>query len=459
MRSFSAVHAVPLLAAGTGAAVIVGVLGATVVAPEFARAVVVATVLLLLTLPLIGFVTRKEPDHWLAGLLVIAIVARFAAAGAQYLISRFVYGGDDSVFYDQSGRIISRALVDGTDYVLRGVPGTGTVEYVLGVFYMAVGPTRLGGFFLFSVAGFWGCFFFLKAFRTALPSGNYRRYALLLMLLPSQMFWPSVINKDAIALLGLGIAAYGSARLLRHLPFSLIWLMAGLVTTGLVRPHISLLLVITLTATFVLAPGRGTGPVALARKLFGLAALCALSYLALGQLTSFFNLDGDGNVVSQSLELTQTRTEGVGGSAFDSVGGRSIADLPNAVVSVLFRPFVWEVRNPQQLIAAVEGVVLLSILAARRSQLGALIRNMRDQAYAVLCGVYVLLFCLAFSNIGNFGILAHQRIQLFPFLLVLVALLSPKPAGAATAQPSQRMARARRARVSRPLRDNAEAHA
>jgi hypothetical protein len=49
--------------------------------------------------------------------------------------------------------------------------------------------------------------------------------------------------------------------------------------------------------------------------------------------------------------------------------------------------------------------------------------------------VYCVLFILAFATVGNFGILARQRAQLFPLLLVFVAvrppegLLSPRLSG------------------------------
>jgi hypothetical protein len=35
--------------------------------------------------------------------------------------------------------------------------------------------------------------------------------------------------------------------------------------------------------------------------------------------------------------------------------------------------------------------------------------------------VYGLLFVVAFSSIGNFGIIARERVQLLPFFLVLLA--------------------------------------
>jgi hypothetical protein len=43
----------------------------------------------------------------------------------------------------------------------------------------------------------------------------------------------------------------------------------------------------------------------------------------------------------------------------------------------------------------------------------------------VLCVTYSLLFIVAFSAIGNFGIIARQRSLVYPFIIVLLAL----PAG------------------------------
>ena len=40
---------------------------------------------------------------------------------------------------------------------------------------------------------------------------------------------------------------------------------------------------------------------------------------------------------------------------------------------------------------------------------------------AAYCGAFTLAFVFAFSNVGNAGILARQRVQMFPLLLLLVA--------------------------------------
>ena len=54
-------------------------------------------------------------------------------------------------------------------------------------------------------------------------------------------------------------------------------------------------------------------------------------------------------------------------------------------------------------------------------------------SYAMFAAAYVLLFAFAFASINNFGILARQRVQMFPLMLVLLAL-PPRPPRAAKGQ-------------------------
>ena len=47
-----------------------------------------------------------------------------------------------------------------------------------------------------------------------MADGDARRYAALVFLLPSLLFWPSSIAKEAWILACLGLAAYGAAKML-----------------------------------------------------------------------------------------------------------------------------------------------------------------------------------------------------------------------------------------------------
>ncbi len=68
----------------------------------------------------------------------------------------------------------------------------------------------------------------------------------------------------------------------------------------------------------------------------------------------------------------------------------------------------------------IELALLGLVLWRLRSVLRAWPRAFRD-AYLAFDVVYVSLFVFFFSTIANFGILVRQRVQLLPFLFVLLA--------------------------------------
>jgi hypothetical protein len=92
------------------------------------------------------------------------------------------------------------------------------------------------------------------------------------------------------------------------------------------------------------------------------------------------------------------------------------------VFSVLFRPLPIEARNPQVLFASIEGAVLLGLFIMNFRRLRNFLPRRRN-AYLTFAASYSAMFAVAFSNVANFGILARQRVQLFP--LVFVALAVP----------------------------------
>ena len=111
-----------------------------------------------------------------------------------------------------------------------------------------------------------------------------------------------------------------------------------------------------------------------------------------------------------------------GGSEFEAQPIRSPLDFPVGAVTVLFRPFPWEARNGQMFVSAVEGVGLVTFCLRRWRSIGQGIRAWRATPYILVVGTFAVGFVWAFSSFGNFGILARQRTQVFPFLFVLLCL-------------------------------------
>ena len=155
---------------------------------------------------------------------------KLIGACIRYAVVFDVYGGSaDAKAYDKAGRA-ARGVVPGRTPRLRAGSDKNThfIEVVTGFVYTIIGPTQLGGFFVFSWLGFLGLYFFYRAFALAVPHGDHRRYALVLFFVPSLLFWSSSIGKEAWMTLTLGMVAYGAARAFTRKPFGFVFLGLGL---------------------------------------------------------------------------------------------------------------------------------------------------------------------------------------------------------------------------------------
>lgn len=391
-------------------------------------AFLVAPVLLVISIPVLLRFARSEPYAWTARLLVAALLLKLLAALARYQVAFGSYDGNaDAARYDRIGTALAQQFRH-MDFSLSAMQsdkltGTGFIEIVTGAVYAITGPTVIGGYLVFSWLGFWGLFLFYRAFRVAVPDGDARRYALLLFLLPSMLFWPSGIGKEAWMLMALGASAYGAALLLARRRGAALWLGAGCAATMAVRPHITLMVVAALAVAFALrkghAAGTALGPV---RTVAGLLVIAATTMLVLRQAATFFGVDEiTADSAGHLLDNVQEQTS-QGGSAFEGSGGPSVVDMPMNLITVLFRPWPFEAHSLFSLVSACEGTLLLLITLGSLPRLSALRGRLRAQPYLTLCAAFVLCFCFLFSTFQNFGLLTRERVQVFPFVLVLLAL-------------------------------------
>lgn len=388
---------------------------------DTAGGVVVAHILALVTVPLVLQVMKKEKDERIARIIVAALVMKFVGTLVRFAVVFSLYGGKaDASEYDKVGAVLAAAVRNG-DFsfdIGRRVIGTGFIEIFTGIVYTFTGQSRLAGFLVYSWLGFWGLYFFYRAFKLAAPNGEHRRYALLVFFLPSMLFWPSSIGKEAWMTLTLGVLTYGVARFLTHAGRAWPWMLLGLVGTSVVRPHITILAVVSLMVAYLLGTGRASSSSPF-RKLGGIAALALVFAVTFAGVKDFFRLE-EGTSVTQVLDDTRDRTAG-DGSQFEAVAARSPADIPLAVFSVLFRPLPFEARNVQALVASLEGTVLLVTFVRSGRRLKNFLPQ-RRAPFLTFASTYSVLFAIAFSNFANFGILVRERVQLFPFVLMLLTV-------------------------------------
>lgn len=385
---------------------------------------VVAPVLVGLTLPLALAAARADATMWSARMVLVACVLKLVGAIVRYYVTFSLYGSGDAEGYHAMGAKLAPLFRQGefTVDLGRRVAGTGFVEIVTGVVYTFTGATKLGGFFVFSWLGFVGLFLFWRAFRVAVPDGDWKRYALLVFLLPSLVFWPSSIGKESWMMLVIGLISYGVARMLAGRHFGLPILALGLLGAAMVRPHIALIAILSLFAAYFLR--RSPRPTLLgpAAKIVVLAILAVGTLAVMSQMESFFGVKTIDTQSADQILAKTTQQSSQGGSKIQVTRPTSPIDSAQAAVAVLFRPWPYEASNVQTAVASLEGAFLLGLLVLSYRRLLSIPRAMFRRPYVAYALLYTLIFSYAFSAIGNFGILSRERVQVYPLLLVLVCI-------------------------------------
>lgn len=393
-------------------------------------AIMIAPLLFLIAYPMARYAAYTEGDATMVRLVIGALVLKLGMTLVRYVVAFGVYGGSaDSKNYHDVGATLFRQFRSGDlDTNGAALSGTGFIRVLTGAIYAVTGPTIIGGFLVFSFLGFWGLYFFYRAYRIAVPDGDHRRYARLVFFLPSLLFWPSSIGKEAWMCLWLGVAALGAAKAIaRHrggLPITAV----GIAACAIVRPHVALLFFIGFGAAYLLRPSHHHSWLGPIPKVVGILVLLGSSVVLLGEVERYFGVgqldDGGATTV---LGIAEERSSG-GGSQFDAIEPTTPAGFVLATVTVLFRPFPNEAGNIQAMLAAVEALLLLLLVALAIPRLVPLLWNLRRWSYGTLSLTYTLFFCYAFASISNFGILTRQRVQVLPFLLVLICLPARRPA-------------------------------
>ncbi|MFW5469851.1 hypothetical protein ACOCJ4_07385 [Knoellia sp. CPCC 206435] len=387
----------------------------------------VLPVVILLNLVLIRACTRHEATRWLHTVMLAALAAKMLGSVARYLVAYIVYDrASDAERYNAyaSDHYLLWRRGD-IDWEMSLGAGTQNMERLTTALYAVTGPSPVVGFAVYSSLAFWGAFLLYRAFVVAFPTGNHRRYALLVFFLPSILYWPSSMGKEAWLLLFTGATALGAARLFTHRSGAFALLGAGAVGTALIRPHLSVLLFTGLFVAQLLRPTRRHATDVLA-KLGGVAVMAVVALVLANASAEMLGIDDLSFVaISDGIDMASGRTT-QGGSEFEATTIGAPLDLLVALVTVLARPFPWEAVNPQMLLQSFEGVFLIVLAFRSRARLRRLVPLLRSNAYLTFALVYSVAFVVAFAGFSNFGILARQRVLMLPFILILLALPLPE---------------------------------
>lgn len=412
--------------------------------------IIVFLLIIAVSAPLLRRVARAEGDPSLFKLFYTALVVKLLSSLIRYFVIFVVYAGNgDAGVYHEAGTVFARRFRDSIPIHPLPVISSFPVEShwiadITGVLYIFTGPSSYSGFFFFSYLCFWGQVLIVRGLKSAVPEADYRRFAMLVLFLPSLLFWPSSIGKEALMIACIGLVTYGGALLLSPKPrlVGLVHFGAGLVVLSFVRPHIAYMSVgalgVAMAVGSLAAPRSGISGRGRAVRLAALVGiLLAASFASTRMASRFADTEEDGGSASTQATLDATLAQtSVGGSEFQPLTITGPQHVPLGVPSVLFRPLPWEARSVNSLIAASEGLLLLGLFATSWRRLIAFPKLALRRPFLIFAAAFILVFSMGFSFVGNFGILARQRTQVMPMVLMLLAIPAsmPRPAGSAAAR-------------------------
>ncbi|NOT74606.1 MAG: hypothetical protein HOP08_06735 [Cyclobacteriaceae bacterium] len=388
-----------------------------------------------------------------------ALTVRILGAIALGFIYQFYYSGGDTFNYHTNGsRVVWEAFTDSPDIGLKlllndGSNSTGIYEYSSRIYFYRDHSSyfviRIAALFdlltfssysatavLFGAGSFAAMWMLYLTFYKEFPRFH-RGIAVATLFIPSVFFWGSGVLKDTVIISCLGVATYhfhllfierkGSfwsvvALLISlyvifsvkifilqvYLPAIIVWIVAY--NFGRIRSTVLKMLLVPLVVTLVLVSS-------------------IYSIVKIGEDDAKYsvgNLAKTARITAYDIRYWTGRDAGSGYTLDieDWTPAGMILAAPAAINVSLFRPYLWEVRNPLMLVSAIESSFLLIFT------LYIIVRNFR-QIFLGLTN-YNVLFCLAFSisfafavgiSTFNFGTLTRYKIPLLPFYMLALVIL------------------------------------
>lgn len=383
------------------------------------------------------------------------LTLKFVGAVALGLIYQFYYSGGDTFNYLYHIKIVGAAFSDSFSAGMKLMLVTDKndpeiARYTAQMFWYGPGSTefylvRLGTivgiltfnnytaialvFAAFSFSGMWALYMTLAKIRPQV----YKELAWSVFYVPSLFFWGSGLLKDSVCLGALGWLFYGFYRgAIEKKSVARSLTIAFLAAYLLFRIKVYILLCFLPPALLWLFNENssriknGTLRTLVKPVFFVIGA--AVAFYAATNLTKGderFDVDKIGErskITADYLYEVSVKQEGAGyylGKQDGSIGSM-VKLAPQAIIVALYRPFLWESRNPVMLLSALEATFLLlfTLRIFWRTGVARTLRLISSTPILSLCFVFSLIFAASVGiSSSNFGTLVRYKIPFIPFYL------------------------------------------
>ena len=356
-------------------------------------------------------------------LFVLALVVKLLGSVVRYWTVVDLYGGAaDAPAYHAEGILLAPYFRDFDWSILdwykfRG-EGSTRMAILTGVLYSVMPASLAGSFIFFAVLAFAGSVLFYRGVRMASSDTWMSAYTIFVFFLPSILFWPSSLGKDAWVFFCSGLVAWGWASFVRRNHFwGLVVVGAALLLINLVRPHIAAFMGISLAAAYLMYATRAARSIVV--WLAGAILLFSLGFYLVQSGAEFLQLEELSLEAVEGFYAEQQARTTIGSSRYATVSVFTPTGAVVGLITALARPFPWETHNVQSLLVSLETVAWLVFCWIQRRVFLSKLRSLRGDPFAAFAVFYSLITLLALTSIGNFGIIARQRVMVLPFLWML----------------------------------------
>jgi hypothetical protein len=265
------------------------------------------------------------------------------------------------------------------------------------------------------------------------------------LFIPSVFFWGSGLLKDTLVMGGLGIIAWSLDGLLIEKRISVLKFVLLLLAIWSVFSLKKFILQAYLPSIIIwiyLSNLHQIRSTVLRLMVFPFVIILSVvgAYYATIKIGendkrySIENLVNTSQVTARDIRFQSGRLAGSGyelSEYLDGTLGNGLRLAPEAINVTLFRPYLWEVKNPLMLMSALENLVflLVTLYIVLRRGYGAITKVFNPEV--AFCFIFSITYAFAVGvSTYNFGTLSRYKIPLMPFyfvgLVILYDLVSPK---------------------------------
>jgi hypothetical protein len=300
------------------------------------------------------------------------------------------------------------------DEWMRNFTGTLFIKHLTQFLRMDLGLSLLGIFLVFNIVGFVGLIAFDASLRKVLAfsSRTAKRFATVVVFLPSISFWTASINKDAISFMAIGLMVWGALEPRRRGAL----ILFSVLLMGIVRVHISAIMMVALCGALIL----GSGNMRFIKRMFIVLMLLQPLVFALNSVIELPEVKGAGkdilvdpaSALQEAIEVRQ---------GYNVHGGSSIdirnMSVPVQVFTYMFRPLFFDAHNTAALIASIDNLILLAFFVyASKSLLG---KKFSGPMYLYLWMYAIICVLVLAATTANLGINVRQKWMVMPVFIFL----------------------------------------